>query len=113
MFVFNVVFNVCINVFHVPGARRASRPAARPGPPARPGRGWGAAGLEDRRSSGKSQQPHSCLLGDTAHEADKGSSKPVLEWLGLRISCAWVENIVLMEKYHVRKEDLGDGQHDL
>ena len=75
------------------------------------GVGW-AAGLEDRRSSGKSQ-PHSWLLGDTAHEADKGSLKAVLEWLGLRISCAWVENIVLMEKYHVRKEDLGDGQHDL
>ena len=42
MFLFNVVFNVCINVFHVPGARRASRP---PGPAPQPARGGGGGQL--------------------------------------------------------------------
>ena len=77
-------------------AGRPARPSGPSGAGVRDGVSW-VAGLEDRRSSGKSQL-HLCLLGDNAHKANSGSSKVVLEWFGLQISCAWTENIVLMEK---------------
>ena len=89
-------------------SRAPGAPAGRsPGLAPRPARGGGeggrigwAAGLQDRRSCGNSQ-PHSRLVGDNAHEAENGNSKVVLKWLGyawLQISCAWMANIVCMEK---------------